>query len=67
MIRTIELNNGKTIPQIGVGTWTLKGNEAETNPDVTLYEMQGFDHGAMPHPAYHVMKQHIKRLCQLSK
>lgn len=34
------------------------------HPDVTLYEMQGFDHGAMPHPAYHVMKQHIKRICQ---
>lgn len=34
------------------------------HPDVTLYEMQGFDHGAMPHPAYHVMKAHIKRLCE---
>lgn len=34
------------------------------HPDVTLYEMQGFDHGAMPQPAYHVMKHHIKRLCQ---
>ncbi len=30
--------------------------------DVTLYEMQGYDHGAMPHPAYHILKQHIKRL-----
>lgn len=30
--------------------------------DVTLYEMQGFDHGAMYKPAYHVLKQHIKRL-----
>ena len=30
--------------------------------DVTLYEMQGFDHGQMPHAAYHVLKQHIKRL-----
>lgn len=30
--------------------------------DVTLYEMQGFDHGNMNHPAYHVLKQHIKRL-----
>lgn len=34
------------------------------HPDVTLYEMQGFDHGAMPHPAYHVMKEHISRICQ---
>lgn len=32
------------------------------HPDATLYEMQGHDHGEMPHPAYHVMKQHIKRL-----
>lgn len=32
------------------------------HPDVTLYEMQGFNHGDMPHPAYHVMKEHIKRL-----
>ncbi len=30
--------------------------------DVTLYEMQGFDHGTMPHPAYHVLKEQIKRL-----
>lgn len=30
--------------------------------DVTLYEMQGFNHGDMPHPAYHVLKDHIKRL-----
>ena len=30
--------------------------------DVTLYEMQGYDHGAMPHPAYHILKQHIRRL-----
>lgn len=30
--------------------------------DVTLYEMQGFDHGDMPHPAYHVMKTHIQRI-----
>lgn len=32
------------------------------HPDATLYEMQGFNHGDMPHPAYHVMKEHIKRL-----
>ncbi len=30
--------------------------------DVTLYEMQGYDHGVMPHPAYHILKQHIKRI-----
>lgn len=27
----ITLNNGKQIPQIGVGTWTLKGNVATNN------------------------------------
>lgn len=32
------------------------------HPDVTLYEMQGYDHGAMPQPAYKVMKDHIKRI-----
>lgn len=30
--------------------------------DATLYEMQGFDHGQMLHPAYHVLKETIKRL-----
>lgn len=30
--------------------------------DVTLYEMQGYDHGQMPHPAYHILKEQIKRL-----
>ncbi len=30
--------------------------------DVTLYELQGFDHGAMYRPAYHILKEHIKRL-----
>ena len=30
--------------------------------DVTLYEMQGYDHGAMAQPAYYILKQHIKRL-----
>lgn len=30
--------------------------------DVTLYEMQGYNHGDMPHPAYHILKAHIKRI-----
>ena len=34
--------------------------------DVTLYEMQGYDHGAMPQPAYYILKQHIKRLTENS-
>lgn len=34
------------------------------HPDVTLYEMQGYNHGDIPHPAYHVMKEHIKRLAK---
>lgn len=32
------------------------------HPDVSLYEMQGYDHGAMARPAYHILKQHIKRI-----
>jgi gluconolactonase len=32
--------------------------------DVTLYEMQGYDHGAMPFPAYKILKDHIKRLTE---
>ena len=35
--------------------------------DVTLYEMQGYDHGAMPQPAYYILKQHIKRLTTKAK
>ena len=30
--------------------------------DVTIYEMQGYDHGAMPQPAYKILKDHIKRI-----
>ncbi len=30
--------------------------------DVTLYEMQGYDHGAMPQPAYKILKDHIRRI-----
>ncbi len=33
------------------------------HPDVTLYEMQGYNHGDMPHPAYHILKETIKRIC----
>lgn len=39
---TIELNNGRTIPQIGVGTWTLKDEVATTN--VRLALEAGFRH-----------------------
>lgn len=34
---------------------------------VYLYEMQGFDHGSMLHPAFHVMKEHIKKLVKIVK
>ncbi|MCQ2201341.1 MAG: alpha/beta hydrolase [Bacteroidales bacterium] len=27
--------------------------------NVLLYEMQGFDHGEMPHPAFHILKEFI--------
>lgn len=37
------------------------------HPDATLYEVQGFDHGAMNHPAYHILKENIKRLCGKDK
>lgn len=30
------------------------------HPDVRLYEMQGYDHGAMPAPAFHILKNLIK-------
>ena len=30
--------------------------------DVTIYEMQGYDHGAMAQPAYKILKDHIRRL-----
>lgn len=30
--------------------------------DVSIYEMQGYDHGAMPQPAYKILKDHIKRI-----
>ena len=30
--------------------------------DVTLYEMQGYNHGEMPQPAYKILKDHIRRL-----
>lgn len=30
--------------------------------DATLYEMQGYPHGDMHHPAFYVVKQHIKRI-----
>ncbi len=30
--------------------------------DVSLYEMQGYDHGAMPQPAYKILKDHIRRI-----
>ena len=30
--------------------------------DVTLYEMQGYDHGTMPQAAYKILKDHIRRI-----
>lgn len=32
------------------------------NQEVYLYELQGYDHGAMAAPAHHILKQHIRRL-----
>lgn len=41
-MKTIRLNNGKKIPQIGVGTWTLKGETARENVKLAL--QAGFRH-----------------------
>ena len=41
-MRQIELNNKQTIPQIGVGTWTLRGETASQN--VRLALEAGFRH-----------------------
>lgn len=41
-MNTIKLNNGQAIPQIGVGTWTLKGETASNN--VRLALEAGFRH-----------------------
>lgn len=40
--KTIKLNNGLDIPQIGVGTWTLRGDTARQN--VCLALKDGFRH-----------------------
>ena len=40
--KTIRLNNGLEIPQIGVGTWTLRGETACWN--VRLALESGFRH-----------------------
>ncbi len=33
------------------------------HPQVYLYELDGYDHGAMAEPAHHILKQHIRRIC----
>ena len=42
MQKTMKLNNGYEIPQIGVGTWTLRGETAREN--VRLALEAGFRH-----------------------
>lgn len=32
------------------------------HPDVNLYEIDGHDHGAMAHPAFHILKKEMNRL-----
>ena len=41
-MKTIKLNNGVEIPQIGVGTWTLRGETARRNVRMALEA--GFRH-----------------------
>lgn len=32
------------------------------HPEVYIYELDGYDHGAMAEPAHHIMKNHIKNI-----
>lgn len=32
------------------------------HPDVKLYEIGGYDHGSMNHPAFHILKNEIRRI-----
>lgn len=34
------------------------------HPDVCIYEIAGFDHGQMVHPAHHILKTNIRRILQ---
>ena len=34
------------------------------HPEVYIYELDGFDHGAMASPAHHILKAHIERILQ---
>lgn len=35
--------------------------------EVYLYEMQGYDHGSMPRPSFHIIKNHINQIIKNSK
>lgn len=37
------------------------------HPDVYLYEIGGYNHGGMQHPAHHILKKHIKRILNTEK
>ena len=34
------------------------------HPEVYIYELEGFDHGAMASPAHHILKAHINKILQ---
>lgn len=34
------------------------------HPDVSIYELDGYDHGAMASPAFHILKKTIKRFAE---
>ena len=55
MLQVIQETAGLNAIHLGVLKLKLVGHK-----DVTLYEMQGYDHGNMPQPAYYILKQHIK-------
>lgn len=37
------------------------------HPDVSIYRLDGYDHGAMAQPAFHILKNTIRRICGKSK
>lgn len=37
------------------------------HPETYIYELQGYDHGAMAEPAHHILKNHIRRILSAEK
>lgn len=56
----IEAGNKHIDPELQEQAYLWRMLQLMGHPKVKLYEMQGFGHGAMLHPAYHVLKEYIK-------